>query len=83
MRKLYAIIGCLFLVVSALIYTSERAFLFMATSLQLAGFLSGGVGGTVPQIKVAGFFDNFFSPLFLVLGLLSFTLFLFSSFKKD
>ncbi|SYX86039.1 conserved protein of unknown function [Paenibacillus alvei] len=47
----------------------ERAASQIAGYLELSGFLAGGKTGNVPIPKTAGFFDNLFIPLFLIIGI--------------
>ncbi len=66
----YKILGSIFIIMSGLIYTLERGFFLLSTSIIRAGFDFGRMTGEVPQVEVNGFLDNIYAPLFLILGLL-------------
>jgi len=72
------VMGCIFIMLAGLMYTIERATSKIAGYLELSGFLAGGQTGAVPIPGTAGFFDNFFVPVFLIAGL-----FLLASKAKD
>ena len=74
----YKITGIVFIIMSGLIYTLERGFSLLSTSLVKAGFFSGTMTGGVPEIETSGFLENWFVPLFLILGIM----FLIYGFKK-
>lgn len=67
-RSLF-ILGAIFVLASGLIYTIERAVANIAGNLELAGFHAGGRTGQVPSPELPGFTDNFFVPVFLMIGL--------------
>ncbi|ACA40094.1 hypothetical protein Bsph_2543 [Lysinibacillus sphaericus C3-41] len=56
---------------AGLIYTIERAFTMLSTSIVQAGFFAGNMSGEVPDIKMSSFTDNLFVPLFFVLGIIT------------
>ncbi|TYS58115.1 hypothetical protein FZC74_14075 [Sutcliffiella horikoshii] len=64
----FRVIGIVFFVMSGLIYTLERGFSLISTSIVKAGFYSGTKTGEVPIVEASGFSTNFFVPLFLVIG---------------
>jgi len=64
----FRISGIVLIIMSGLLYTLERGFSLISTSLVRAGFYSGTMSGEVPQVDVNGFFDNVFVPLFLFTG---------------
>ena len=66
--RFHKILGAVFIIISALIYSLERGFSMLSTSLIRAGFFSGGMTGEVPQVEVHTLFSNFFVPLFLIIG---------------
>ncbi|MBP1949898.1 hypothetical protein [Virgibacillus litoralis] len=68
--KFYKITGIVFIIMSGLIYTLEKGFSLLSTSIVRAGFFSGAKTGGVPEIEASGFFGNLYVPLFLILGLL-------------
>ena len=68
--KFYKIIGFVFIFMSGLVYTLEKGFSLLSTSIVLAGFYSGEMGGEVPEVEANGFFDNLYVPAFLILGLI-------------
>lgn len=65
----YRISGIILIIMSGLIYTLERGFSLLSTSLVRAGFYSGSMTGEIPEVEASGFFENGFVPFFLVLGL--------------
>jgi hypothetical protein len=67
--KSYEILGTIFILMSGFIYTIERGFSILSSSLVRAGFLSGRWGGEVPRVEISGFFTNVYVPLFLMVGL--------------
>ncbi|MFJ7738832.1 hypothetical protein ACIQ2D_21225 [Lysinibacillus sp. NPDC097287] len=68
--KLYKVFGAVFIIISGLIYTLERGFSMLSTSLIRAGFFSGGMGGEIPEVEVNTLFSNLYVPLFLIIGLI-------------
>ena len=64
----YKTTGFVFIVMSGLIYTLEQGFYLIASSIIQAGFFSGTMTGEIPEVDASGFFNNFFVPLFLVIG---------------
>jgi hypothetical protein len=72
--KLYVGLGSLFLIFSGLIYTIERATLYIGTSLVIAGFHAGSRTGEVPQPEFPSFADNIFVPIFTIIGIAFFYL---------
>lgn len=65
------IIGVAFLIMAGLIYTIERGFTMLSTSIVQAGFFAGRISGEIPEIKISSFTDNLFVPLFFVLGIIT------------
>lgn len=65
------VVGVVLLVMSGLIYTLERGFTMLSTSIAQAGFFAGQMSGEVPDIKMSSFIDNLFVPLFFVLGIIT------------
>ncbi|AMO33826.1 hypothetical protein J2D69_10290 [Lysinibacillus sphaericus] len=65
------IVGVALLIMAGLIYTIERAFTMLSTSIVQAGFFAGNMSGEVPDIKMSSFTDNLFVPLFFVLGIIT------------
>jgi len=65
------IIGVALLIMAGLIYTIERGFTMLSTSIVQAGFFAGNMSGEVPDIKMSSFTDNLFVPLFFVLGIIT------------
>lgn len=65
------IIGVALLIMAGLIYTIERGFTMLSTSIVQAGFFAGKMSGEVPDIKMSSFTDNLFVPLFFVLGIIT------------
>lgn len=65
----YKVTGIILIIMSGLIYTLERGFSLVSTSIVKAGFYSGTMTGGVPEVEASGFFNNWFVPLFLVVGL--------------
>jgi hypothetical protein len=68
--KSYKVWVIVFLIISGLIYSLERGFSMLSTSLIRAGFFSGRMTGEVPNVEVNGFFSNLYVPLFLSIGLI-------------
>lgn len=68
--KLYQVLGAIFIIMSGFIYSVERGFSMLSTSLIRAGFFSGRMTGEVPEVSINGFFDNFYVPLFFIVGLI-------------
>jgi len=68
--NLYKVSGILLIIMSGFLYTLERGFSVLSTSIVRAGFYSGTMTGEVPGIEVNGFLDNLFVPLFLITGVL-------------
>ncbi|WP_078546780.1 hypothetical protein [Litchfieldia alkalitelluris] len=66
--KYYKITGIVFLIMSGLIYTLERGFSLISTSIVKAGFYAGTMSGEVPTIEASGIFNNFFVLIFLIIG---------------
>lgn len=66
----YKITGIVFIAMAGLIYTLERGFSFLATSIIRAGFFSGQMSGEVPDVETNGFFANLFVPAFLIIGII-------------
>ena len=64
----YKTTGCIFIIMSGLIYTFERGFSLLSTSIIKAGFFSGTMTGEVPEVEASGFFNNLFVPVFLTIG---------------
>lgn len=64
----YKITGIVLIVISGFIYTLEKGFSLLASSIVKAGFFSGAMGGLVPEVESAGFFDNLYVPIFMVVG---------------
>lgn len=64
----YKTTGFVFIIMSGLIYTLERGFSLISTSVIKAGFFSGTMTGEIPEVEVSGFFNNLFVPLFLTVG---------------
>ena len=60
------ITGFVFIIISGLIYTLERGFSLISTSIIQAGFFSGAMTGEVPE--VSAFSLNLFIPIFLIIG---------------
>ncbi|PIJ99162.1 hypothetical protein [Lysinibacillus sphaericus] len=65
------IVGVALLIMAGLIYTIERGFTMLSTSIVQAGFFAGNMSGEVPDIKMSSFTDNLFVPLFFVLGIIT------------
>jgi hypothetical protein len=63
------VIGVMFIIVSGLMYTIERATTYIAGNLQLAGFYAGRMSGEVPSPQMPSFSDNIFIPVFLLVGI--------------
>ncbi|QDQ02375.1 hypothetical protein FOH38_18900 [Lysinibacillus fusiformis] len=68
--KQYKVLGVVLIIISGLIYSLERGFSMLSTSMIRAGFFSGGMTGEVPEVEVNTFFSNFYVPLFLIVGLM-------------
>lgn len=66
----YKLLGALFIMISGLIYSLERGFSMISTSLIMAGFYSGKMSGEVPEVEIHTLFDNFYVPLFFIVGLI-------------
>ncbi|KIY23764.1 MULTISPECIES: hypothetical protein [Mesobacillus] len=66
----YKILGIVLIIISGLIYTLERGFTVLSTSIVRAGFYSGRMTGEVPNVEASGILDNFYVPLFLAFGVL-------------
>lgn len=64
----YKVFGIIFIIMSGLVYTLERGFSLLSTSLVRAGFYSGTMNGVVPEVEASGFFENWFVPLFPIPG---------------
>ncbi len=64
----YRITGFVLVIMSGLIYTLERGFSLISSSLIKAGFLSGRMTGAIPEVEASGFFSNLFVPFFLFSG---------------
>lgn len=80
--KPYKITGIVFIVMAGFIYTLERGFSLLSTSVVRAGFFAGQMTGEVPDVETGGFFDNLFVPAFLILGII-FIIYGFSKFEKN
>ncbi|WP_168122417.1 hypothetical protein [Paenibacillus sp. HB172176] len=63
------ILGAIFMIVSALIYTTERIVEKLSAALQAAGYASHGTGSD-RTYHYQSFFDNFFVWFFFFLGFL-------------
>ncbi len=61
--------GVIFIVMAGIIYTFERGFSLISTSLIKAGFYSGTMSGEIPEVAVSGLFNNLFVPMFFIIGL--------------
>ena len=59
-----------FITMAGLIYTLERGFSMLSTSIIRAGFISGQMSGEVPDVENIGFFANLFVPAFLIIGII-------------
>ena len=66
----YKITGIVFIALAGFIYTLERGFSLLSTSIIQAGFFSGQMSGEVPNVETNGFFANLFVPAFLILGII-------------
>jgi hypothetical protein len=62
--------GIFFIIASGIIYSLERGFSMLSSSIIRAGFFSGGMNGEVPEVAINGFFSNFYVPLFFTIGLI-------------
>lgn len=69
--KFYRVTGIVFIIMAGFIYTLERGFSLLSTSIVRAGFFAGGNTGGVPEIEINSLFNNLFVPAFLILGILS------------
>jgi hypothetical protein len=67
--KFVYVIGVLFIIMSGLIYTIERAMMYIAGNIRLAGFYAGHMSGLVPTPEIPRFNDNIFVPIFLLVGI--------------
>ena len=70
--KFYKVTGVLLIITSAVLFTIERVFSMISTSIAKSGFYAGGWTGTVPEIEVNGFFDNIYVPILLLAGIVCF-----------
>jgi hypothetical protein len=68
-NNIYKILGTIFLIISAVIYTSERVIEKISVSLVNAGFASHG-SSVNNEPNYPGFFGNFFVWFFFFLGFL-------------
>ena len=66
----YKITGIVFIAMAGLIYTLERGFSLLSTSIIRAGFFSGQMSGEVPDVETNVFFANLFVPVFLIIGII-------------
>ena len=66
--NVYKITGFVFIIISGLIYTIERGFSLISTSIIQAGFFSGAMTGEVPEVSASAFSLNVFIPIFLIIG---------------
>ncbi|MGD6834542.1 hypothetical protein ACQCT5_20495 [Sutcliffiella halmapala] len=64
----YKTTGIVFIVMSGLMYTLERGFSLISTSIIKAGFFSGTNTGKIPGVEASGFSSNLYVPLFLIIG---------------
>ena len=64
----YKVTGIVFLIMSGLMYTLERGFSLISTSIVKAGFYAGTMTGEIPNVEASGFLTNLFVPLFLIIG---------------
>lgn len=78
----YKITGIVFIAMAGFLYTLERGFSLLSTSVIQAGFFSGQMNGEVPEVEVNGFFANLFVPVFLILGII-FLIYGFSKIVKN
>ena len=76
------VIGVVFISIAGLIYSLERGFSFLSTSIEKAGALAGNNTGEIPNININGFFDNMFVPILLIVGII-FLIYGFNKTKKD
>lgn len=67
--KFVYVIGVMFITVSGVMYTIERAATYIAGNIKLAGFYAGRMSGEVPSPKMPSFSDNIFVPVFLLVGI--------------
>lgn len=63
-------LGLIFIMMAGFLYTLERCFSLLSTSLVKAGFFSGQMTGEVPQVEFSGFFSNIFVTVFLITGVI-------------
>lgn len=70
--KFYKVTGVLLIITSAVLFTIERVFSMISTSIAKSGFYAGGWTGSVPEIEVNGFFDNIYVPILLLAGIVCF-----------
>lgn len=68
--ELHKVLGAVLIIISGLIYSLERGFSMLSTSLIKAGFFSGRMSGGVPEVEVNTLFSNFYVPLFFIVGLI-------------
>ncbi|AJS58975.1 hypothetical protein [Paenibacillus sp. IHBB 10380] len=68
-NNLYKILGTIFMIVSGVLYTTERIMEELSASIVAAGYASQGTG-TDRTSYYSGFFDNFFVWFFFFLGFL-------------
>ena len=80
--KSYKVTGIVFIITAGFIYTLERGFSLLSTSMVKAGFFSGEMTGGVPDVETSGFFDNLFVPAFLIFGII-FLIYGFSKYEKN
>lgn len=66
-NNFYKVLGSVFMILSGIIYTSERIIENISTSLIIAGFASHGTGANI-EPNYPGFFENFFVWFFFFLG---------------
>jgi hypothetical protein len=72
--------GIFFIIASGFIFSIERGFSMLSSSIIRAGFFSGGMNGEVPEVTINGFFSNFYVPLFFTIG---FILVIYGFLKKE
>ncbi|MDG5789250.1 hypothetical protein QA612_17460 [Evansella sp. AB-P1] len=65
----YKITGTILIILSAIIYTIERAASMIASNTFIAGWHAGGRTGEIPLPEINTFTDNIFAPAFLILGI--------------
>lgn len=66
----YKITGIVFIAMAGFIYTLERGFSLLSTSIIQAGFFSGQISSEVPGVETNCFNANLFVPAFLILGII-------------